>query len=353
MRQPNRGRADHGRPNRDPSDRARAHGRGRWRRVPQGLVALLSSLVLAWPAEAAERATVIKGIDVVGVPAAQVAELLGLLGLKEGMQVPYGRLEEAVIRPAEAKLAGTGRFRVVSVRPTTFIGGKEDGATYLTISVRDRAEPRLSKTSPQGPHALPPAVTAFFSERVRGLGAFRDTLLPSDQDRLEAVAEAHAFELEAALREAADAAVRARAAQAIAFHPDRLWARRLLKDSLLDPDAMVRRDAARALLPLLERQIGREAIALEPILALIRFPEPADRMNATSMLLRLARVPELRARILRDAGAPLLSMARMKHPGERTLALEALQVLKQAPAPESWESYRLFWESSTAKQFQE
>jgi hypothetical protein len=297
--------------------------------------------------------TVIKGIDVVGVPAAQVADLLRLLGLQEGMQVPYARLNDAVVTPAETTLAQTGRFRAVSVRPTTFIGGKEDGATYLTISVVDRAKRLPSKAAPSGQHELPAPVQAFFAERVRGLGAFRDTLLPSDQDRLEALAESHAPALSTALREASDPSMRRQAAQALAFHPDARHARRLLEDSLLDPDGEVRRDVARALLPLVERQVGRETISLTPFLALIHFPEPADRMSATSLLLRLAQQPESRETILREAGAPLLAMAKMKHPGERTLALEALQLLSQAPAPESWETYRDWWEKATAQRFAE
>lgn len=308
----------------------------------------------AWASTSAtsgDRPTVIKGIDVVGVSASQVTELLRLLGLKEGMQVPYGRLKEAVLAPAQAKLEGTGRFRIVSVRPTTFIGGPEDGATYLTINVVDRRAPLASKPVPGAARELPGALESFFTERVRGLGAFRDTLLPIDQDRLEALAEDHAEALEAALADAAHPEIRARAAQALAFHPDSRWARRLLESSLLDPDAGVRRDVARALLPLVERQIGREAIALDPYLALMRFPEPADRMNAASLLMRLARVPEHRAAILPEAGAPLLAMAKMKHPGERTLALETLQVLSQAPAPQSWDEYRRWWEQTTSKRF--
>lgn len=297
--------------------------------------------------------TVIKGIDVVGLPAAQVADLLRLLGLREGMQVSYAKLKETVVTPAETALERTGRFREVSVRPTTFIGGQDDGATYLTISVVDRAKRLPLKAAPTGQVELPAPVQAFFAERVRGLGAFRDTLLPSDQDRLEALAETHAPALAAAMREASDARLRSRAAQAIAFLPDARRARHLLEDSLRDPDAEVRRDVARALLPLVERQVGRETISLTPYLALIRFPETADRMNAASLLLRLARLPESREPILRTAGAPLLAMAKMKHPGERTLALEALQLLKQAPAPESWETYRDYWEKTTAQRFAE
>ena len=288
-----------------------------------------------------------------GVPAAQAVELLRLLGLKEGMQVPYGSLGEAVVKPAEAKLEGTGRFREVSVRPTTFIGGKEDGATYLTISVVDRAQALPQKAAPMGHLVIPQPLSAFFADRVRGLGAFRDTLLPSDQDRLEALAEAHASALSAALREAADPSVRSRAAQAIAFHPDARYARRLLEDALLDPDAGVRRDIARALLPLVERQIGRGELSPAPFLALIRMPESADRMNAASFLLRLARVSAIREAILKEAGAPLLAMARMKHPGEQTLAMETLQVLAQAPAPKTWDEYRNWWEKTTARRFVE
>lgn len=316
-------------------------------------LAALLGVLLATPAGAVDLQTVIKGIDVVGVPAAQAAELLRLLGLKEGMQVPYTRLGETVVKPAEAKLEGTGRFREVSVRPTTFIGGKDDGATYLTISVVDRGSRLPIKAAPSGARELPAAVEAFFAERVRGLGAFRDTLLPSDQDRLEALAEAHAEALSAALKDAADAQVRARAAQAIAFHPDSRQARQLLENSLLDPDAGVRRDVARALMPLVERQVGRDAISLTPFLALIRMPESADRMNAASLLLRLARLPSNRSAIIREAGAPLLAMARMKHPGERTLAMETLHVLSQAPAPETWEDYRAWWEKTTAQRFKE
>jgi hypothetical protein len=334
-------------------------------RVPRliaGTLAVLLGTQLASPVRAAlvataapqpDLPTVIKGIDVVGVPAAQVADLLRLLGLREGMQVPYARLNDAVVTPAETKLERTGRYREVSVRPTTFIGGQEDGATYLTISVIDRAKRLPSKVAPSGQHELPSPVQAFFAERVRGLGAFRDTLLPSDQDRLEALAETHAAALSTALSEASDPGLRSRAAQALAFHPDARHARRLLEETLRDPDAGVRRDVARALLPLVDRQVGREAISLAPYLALIRFPETADRMNGTSLLLRLARLPESRDRILREAGAPLLAMAKMKHPGERTLALEALQHLKQAPAPESWETYRDWWEKTTAQRFAE
>ncbi|MNR80249.1 hypothetical protein D3C72_109690 [compost metagenome] len=323
-----------------------------------GLAVLLGTLLAspsgafaATSVTAGDLPTVIKGIDVVGVPASQVGALLQLLGLKEGMQVPYRRLKEAVVTPAEAKLEGTGRFREISVRPTTFIGGSEDGATYLTISVVDRSSHR-AKAAPRAARELPSAVVAFFDERVRGLGAFRDTLLPSDQDRLEDLAERHAAALEAAL-DASQPEIRARAAQAIAFLPDSRQARRLLEGALLDPDAGMRRDVARALLPLVERQIGREPIALEPYLALIRLPESADRMNAASLLLRLARIPEGRAPIIREAGAPLLAMAKMKHPGERTLALEALQVLSQAPAPKSWDEYRNWWERASAQRFAE
>lgn len=321
--------------------------------VTGGLSVLLGTL-LASPlgafAAPSMPSTVIKGIDVVGVPASQVAELLKLLGLKEGMQVPYDRLREAVVTPAEAKLEGTGRFRAISVKPTTFIGGSEDGATYLTISVVDRSAHQAPTAARRAPRELPSAVAGFFEERVRSLGAFRDTLLPSDQDRLEDLAETHAAALEEAL-EASQPEIRARAAQAIAFHPDSRRARRLLESALLDPDAGVRRDVARALLPLIERQIGREPIALEPFLALFRFPESADRMNAASLLIRLSRVPEHRATLVREAGAPLLTMAKMKHPGERTLALEALQVLAQAPAPKSWDEYRSWWEQTTAQRF--
>ncbi len=316
-----------------------------------GVLAVLLGTLPASPARASDRSTVIKGIDIVGVPSAQVSDLLRVLGLKEGMQVPYIRLSEAVVQPAEARLAGTGRFREVSVRPTTFIGGDEDGATYLSISVIDRSVEIRSKPRFQGHRELPKPVQAFFSERVRGLGAFRETLLPSDRDRLEGLAEAHAAELEAALREAADPMIRSRAAQTMGFHPDARHARRLLQEALLDPDSGMRRDVARALQPLVERQIGREPIPLEPFLALIRFPEPADRMNATSMLLTIARQREGRDRLFREAGAPLLAMARLKHPGERALALEALQALSQAPAPESWERYREIWEKATAQRF--
>lgn len=331
----------------------------------RGLITgLLAVLLVSWgsgsmAAEATtsvasgDRPTVIKGIDVVGVSASQVAELLRLLGLKEGMQVPYGQLKEAIVTPAQLKLEGLGRFRQVSVRPTTFIGGAEDGATYLTINLVDRQSQLASKPIPGESRALPPAIDRFFTERVRGLGAFRDTLLPSDQDRIEALAEDHATALASALTDAAHPEIRARAAQAIAFHPDTRWARRLLESSLRDPDAGVRRDVARALLPLVDRQVGREAIALSPYLGLLRFPEPADRMNAAILLMRLSRVPAYRETILPEAGAPLLAMAKMKHPGERTLALEALQVLSQAPAPKSWNEYRKWWEEATKKRFVE
>lgn len=304
-----------------------------------------------WGAWAADLQTVIKGIDVVGLPASQAGELLRLLGLAEGMQVPYSRLKEAVVLPAESRLEGTGRFRDFSVRPTTFIGGDEDGGTYLTITVIERSSRFPAKTAPQGQLQLPASVQRFFAERVRALGAFRDTLLPSDQDRLEALSETHLDALMAALQEAFSPLVRSRAAQAIAFHPDAPRARKLLEDALRDPDPLVRRDVARALMPLIDRQIGREKIPLEPYLSLIRFPEPADRMNGAAMLLKLARLPEHRLPILREAGSALLGMARMKHPGERTLALEALQALSQAPSPQPWEAYRRLWEAESSRRF--
>lgn len=295
--------------------------------------------------------TVIKGIDVVGVPAAQAAELLRVLGLKEGMQVPYSRLGEAVVKPAEAKLEGMGRFREVAVRPTTFIGGQDDGATYLTISVVDRVASVAPRPTPSRRLSLPQAVSVFFAERVRGMGAFRDTLLPIDQDRLEALAEEHAEALLVALADAADPMVRAQAAQAIAFLPDSVQARTVLQDALLDPDARVRRDVARALLPLLDRQVGRMSIPLEPYVKLIRMPEPADRMNAATFFLRLGRVPDARSAIVQEAGDALLVMARMKHPGERTLALETLQVLSDSPEPRPWDAYKAWWENTTARRF--
>jgi hypothetical protein len=317
------------------------------------LAMLLGGLTAAPAGAAAELQTVIKGIDIVGVPASQVGDLLGLLGLQEGMRLPYTQIKEALVRPTETKLEGTGRFRAVSVQPTTFIGGKEDGATYLTISVIDRSA-AMSPTSHRYVRlTLPRPVEAFFTERVRGPGAFRDTLLPSDRDRLEALAEAHATDLERALGEAQDPGIRSRAAQAIAFHPDARRARLLLEASLSDPDAGVRRDVARALHPLVMRQGGRTPISLEPYLALIRLPESSDRLNAAAMLLTLASTPENRTRLFREAGAPLLAMARMKHPSERTLALEALQVLAQTPAPEPWEAYRKLWEEKTAQRFAE
>lgn len=311
---------------------------------------VLAGLWLGPRASAAEHQTVIKGIDVVGVPAAQVSEVLRLLGLKEGMQVSYPRLEQ-VVRPAEERLQRSGRFQRVSVRPTTFIGGEEDGATYLSISLIGKSSPLPALADPMGNHALPEPLQAFFAERARGLGAFRDTLYPTDHDRLEALAEAHASALEVAMTQASDPAIRSRAAQAIAFLPDSRQARTLLEQALRDPDADVRRDAARALDPLVLHQLRRSPIPAEPYLALLRCPEPSDRLGATSLLIRLASRPENRPILIREAGSPLLAMARMKHPSERTLALQALQLLKQAPAPEPWESYRAWFEKTTAQRF--
>lgn len=314
-----------------------------------GALALLLGGLAAPPAPAAELQTVIKGIDIVGVPASQVTELLGLMGLQEGMRLPYAQIKDGVVRRAESALTGTGRFRTISVQPTTFIGGQEDGATYLTIGLVDRSvsEPPARREAIR--IDLPPALTVFFAERVRGLGAFRDTLLPSDRDRLEGLSETHVAELERALAHADDPDTRRLAAQAIAFHPDALRARQQLEKALGDPDAGVRRDAARALQPLVARLAA--AAALDPYLALIRSPESADRLSAAALLIALARTPESRARIFREAGAPMLAMARMKHPAERTLAMEGLQILSEASAPEPWENYRQLWEEKTKRRF--
>ena len=184
-----------------------------------------------------------------------------------------------------------------------------------------------------------PVLHCLFGFEHPDLRPFAPRLVGLDGARLDTLARV--------LRGDARAERRAAAAYLLAHGDDAGRVVDALVPAVRDPDESVRNNALRVLIAL----AGREPpmpLPLDPFLTALEYPATTDRNKAAFVLLGLARRPEHRERILREAGPTLLRMLELEQPNNHDPAYLILRELSGRALDErDHEGWRRWWREAT------
>jgi len=135
--------------------------------------------------------------------------------------------------------------------------------------------------------------------------------------RMKIVADSAFAHLSQVIMESSDETDRAAAATLIGAATDKQAAVRVLIEATRDPDAGVRNNAARVMIPITAYGVSTKAyeVPVDPFLAMIQLPTATDRNKAGLVLgHRVAGEPYLGQRIRQEIGELLVRMAESKQP---------------------------------------
>lgn len=285
---------------------------------------------------------VVMGIDCYGLDPAVSCERLGAtIGLRRGQKKSVGWSNKSAIE----RLRTVNGYALINVSPIF----SPDGSAYVNIDVvepeeRDRLEVRDSPDQQIAVHSnllelyaafdrewmglfskgiAPVATTSlgFWTYRQPALAAFVELFrreVPKYRDELVAVAM---HDEEPTRRRAA--------AGLLSYAAIDETTNNALSLAMLDPDASVRSAAARALVPRVRHASsqGHTLVPVGPVLQMLGLPSASDRSRAATLLVEMAKVPELRQPILSGGLPVLLQMLAASWP---TASRQAAAVLEEA-----------------------
>jgi hypothetical protein len=268
-------------------------------------------------------------VEVYGLRSVAEAPVRQAVGLQAGDAFPESDKEiiarlERVPGVADARLEGVccneGRMIL-------FVGIRETGTMGTTFRSAPQGPARLSddvvKTGEDFDKAFMAAVMRGEGEedRSRGYSLMKDPAARAIQERFPAFAARDLELLRTVLRESGDASQRARAAQIIAYAPDKASVVGDLANAMRDPAPGVRNNVMRALA--LFAQFAREnpaaplSVPAAPFVDLLNSIDWTDRNKSSAALQQLTegRDPALLQELRDRALDSLIEMARWKSPG--------------------------------------
>lgn len=316
------------------------------------LLRLMPVLILAVSVRAeAQIDAPIASVDFYGRYTVPDSTLLHALGFEPGDPVP----DSAGASAAVARLKALPRIAQVRLSPVCC-----DGGTLLYIGIEEEAAEALRfRQAPEGSARLPADVVAAGAEFDRAFRAavssgrtgeddslghslLHDPDARRVQERFTELADRHGVVLREVLRNSADPAQRALAAQVLGYASDKKGVVADLAAATSDPDAGVRNNAMRALALIAGLADRRPELGIEvphaPFVRLLRSPEWTDRNKASFALVQLtaSRDSLLLATLARDAMPELVQIARWRSMGH---ALPALIVLGRIAGMEDGETF--------------
>ncbi len=284
---------------------------------------------------------VLLGVDCFGLgPGERCAELQEAAGLELGQAMTPGWSG----RGAARQLQLARGYAFVGLSPVFTL----DGAAWLTIDVvrPDARERLVLNPSPSGSVRLRSNLLELYGSFANlqlevahaggevGMRPGADGTWQVEEPRLapftalfRAEAPSHREELIQVLTADREPSRRRAAAGLLGYDSASAASADALGVALLDPDLYVRAEAARALVPRLHTaQRATDApVDVEVVCRLLELPSAADRSAAASLLAELARLPELRPRILERAMPVLLQMLESPRESVAALAEEVLR----------------------------
>jgi hypothetical protein len=298
-------------------------------------LALVATLVIGAALRADEQALKIGIVDFYGLNKVSPGELRKLLAFKEGDTIRLAGEAPAVFRSSEERLTrvpGVVRVRFEPVccdagAVIVFVGIQEQGAPTLHVRPAPTGAERLPadivRSGQEFSKAMMAAVQRGDAGEDRSLGhaLMHDPAARASQERFVEFARRDRPLLRAVLRNSADAAERALAAQVVAYTADKQSVVDDLVRGMSDAAEEVRNNAMRALMVFAEARPGPNGSTLRiPAAPFIEFLHSlvwSDRNKASLALMALStrRDPALLAELRQSALPPLAEMARWKSAG--------------------------------------
>lgn len=336
--------------------------RSPFRGLSAGCIIASAILLLSVPSAAQEKpvppekdvAYTLAGVDVFGNSRTPEPEILAILGVREGET-----MTPEVVTRLDRKLRDSGRFAYSKVSSAAF----GDRKSFLTVDVVEKGEETRLKLGepPTGNVEVPADVLAWvrqyekasfrmFQIRPKGFrdineGHYRDSdpgLREYEEKMLEMV-PAHYDVLVRALREDRDPEKRACCATLLGWAKDKKAVVAPLEAALKDPEAQVRANAARSLIPIAYLAgHSRIPFPLDPVIEQLHYPTASDRNKAVALLLHLAGNEESHAAIRDRASDVLVKIAGAKQPAQREHSLTLLTMVSgqdYGRDPEKWKAW--------------
>jgi len=301
------------------------------------------------------------GVDVYGNRAIPPADIVALLGVKQGTEVT-----PALVVRLEDQLKSSGKFAFAKVTSTSY----GDRKSYLTVDVVEKGDEKLFpfNASPTGNVQ----VTASLLDWVRQYQKATYEAVQHNRGRLEDINEGHylnndpdlrKFEekmlemvpqhydvLVRALQEDRDPAKRSLCAVLLGWAPDKVKVLVPLQKALKDPEVQVRASAARSLIPIAYlSSLNHFPFPLAPVLDQLHYPTVSDRTKAAGILVQLAGEPGNQAQIRGQAGEILVKMAEANQPSSRDFALILLSEISGEKYGTDVAKWKAWWAEQQKK----
>ena len=297
---------------------------------------------------------VLEAVDVYGVRSIEEASIRSAVGLKAGDPTP-GSVGPIIRRVAE--VSGVAEVDV------SIVCCSQGGGSLLYVGIREVGMPEVEfRNPPTGSTRLPDSVLALGARfRValqdavqrgataedvsEGYALSVDPQLRSVQQDFRRLADVRHEFLTAVLRNSADSAHRALAAQIVAYGSDKEKVVGELVDAVTDPAEEVRNNAIRALAVLAqwsnENPDARLAIPGDAIVPFLNSHLWTDRNKAVFLLMPLTATlnPVLLDEIRRAAVPSLVEMARWSNPGHALGAYFLLARVVGVPDSEAFDAW--------------
>ena len=309
-------------------------------RAARAVLPALLALLSIPPAAAAQSMPPVGIVDVYGLRTIPDTIVRRAIGIAPGAAVP----------DSLAAAAALARLRAIPGVDSAAIEVVccEEGQSILYVGIAVRGGPVLRLApAPGGSVRLPAEVVAagarydsafaaaieagdFEEDRSAGHSLLHFPPARRAQEALIPLASRYAARLRDVLRRSSDPAQRARAAEVLAYHPDKRSVVPALVAAVRDPDPGVRNDVIRALAVIAVLDAARPDLRIgvpaEPFIDLVNSPVWTDRNKG---VMALAAVTERRdtallARLRRAALPALIEMARWKSLGHASGALLVL-----------------------------
>jgi hypothetical protein len=283
-------------------------------------------------------------IDFYGLQQVSADDVRRVLTFKEGDTIALEGERPAILSDSEKRitaLPGVERATIELVccdegRAIVFVGIQEEGAPVLRFRPAATGAARLPADVVEAGDQLSTALMAAVQRGDAGEDDSQGHALAHDpatrrvQERFIGYAARDLPLLREVLRESADAAHRALAAQVLGYAADKQSVVGDLVQAMTDPSEDVRNNAMRALMVFAASSTGEGRPPLRvphaPFVSLLHSPVWTDRNKASGALLALSasRDPDLLAMLRARAIGPLAEMARWKSAGHAFAAFMIL-----------------------------
>lgn len=306
------------------------------------LLLLVSTPAVFGAPKAFSQAFPIGIIDFYGVSTVSVERARAALTFAEGDTISFaGDEPPAFVAESEARLATVPGVKkaIVNIvccdngRAIVYVGIQETGAEALPFRPAPSGNEALAADIVAAGNEFDAAFTKavesgdFVEDRSQGHALNHDPATRAIQERFVVYAKRDLPALRRVLRNSANPAERALAAQVLGYAPDKSAVVDDLVYGMSDPAEAVRNNSMRALLVIAEMTERKPpSIPAAPFIALLNSPVWTDRNKASLALQSLTakRDPKLLSTLRTQALDPLVEIARWKSEGH---AMPAFQVL--------------------------